>query len=126
MYNAKIMDHFQNPRNTGELPDANGVGSYGSPNTGDVTRIYLKIVDGRIADIRMQTFGSAVAIASSSMATELVKGKSVDEAEAITREAVSDALDGIPADKMQCSNLAPDAIKAAIADYRKRLGTASG
>ena len=120
MYNAKIMDHFQNPRNTGDLPGANGVGSHGSPNTGDVTRIYLKIVDGRIADVRMQTFGSAVAIASSSMATELVKGMTVDEAEAITRQDVSDALDGIPADKMQCSNLAPDAIKAAIADYRKR------
>ena len=122
MYNAKIMDHFQNPRNTGELPDANGIGSYGSPNTGDVTKIYLRIANNRIVDIRMQTFGSAVAIASASMATELVRGKDIKEAEKITREDVSEALDGIPPDKMQCSNLAPDAIKAAIADYRKRCG----
>jgi nitrogen fixation NifU-like protein len=120
MYNPTIMEHFQNPRNAGEIPDADGIGQAGNPEKGDVMKMYIKVTDGIITDARHQTFGSAVAIAVSSMASLMIIGKTLDEAHAITREAVSDALDGIPPNKMTCSNMAPDAIKAAIDNYRDK------
>lgn len=120
MYNDTIMEHFHNPRNVGEIDDADAVGQAGNAATGDVMRIYLKITDGRIVACRHKTFGNAVAIAVSSMASLMIEGKTLAEAEEISKEDVSVALDGIPPDKMTCSNMAPDAIKAAVADYRKR------
>ncbi len=120
MYNPTIMEHFQNPRNAGDISEADGIGQAGNPEKGDVMKMYIKVTDGIITDAKHQTFGSAVAIAVSSMASLMIIGKTLDEAYAITREAVSDALDGIPPDKMTCSNMAPDAIKAAIDDYRKK------
>lgn len=120
MYNETIMEHFHNPRNVGEFDDADAVGQAGNAATGDVMRIYLKITDGRIVACRHKTFGNAVAIAVSSMATLMIEGKTLTEAEQITKEDVSDALDGIPPEKMTCSNMAPDAIRAALADYRRR------
>lgn len=122
MYNDTIMEHFQNPRNVGEIDDADAVGQAGNAATGDVMRIYLKITDGRITACRHKTFGNAVAIAVSSMASLMIEGKTLAEAEEISKEDVSEALDGIPPDKMTCSNMAPDAIKAAVADYRKKHG----
>jgi nitrogen fixation NifU-like protein len=121
MYNQTVLDHFQNPRNTGEIPDADGIGSVGNPACGDVMKVYIKIADGRLADIRCKTFGCAAAIACGSMASELVKGKTIDEAVGLTREKVAEALQGLPPEKVVCSNLAPDAIRAAIEDYRSRL-----
>lgn len=120
MYNEIVLEHFQNPRNVGEIPDADGVGAVGNPACGDVMKVYLKIADNRIADIKCKTFGCAAAIACSSMASELVKGKTLDEATRLTREEVAAALHGLPPKKMACSNLAPDAIRAAIEDYRSR------
>jgi nitrogen fixation NifU-like protein len=120
MYNETIMEHFYNPRNVGEIADADGVGQAGNPDTGDVMRMYLKIADGCVVEARHKTFGNAVAIAVSSMASLMVIGKTLDDALAISKEDVSAALDGIPPDKMTCSNMAPDAIKAAIEDYRSR------
>ncbi len=122
MYNETVLDHFQNPRNTGEIPDADGVGSVGNPACGDVMKIFIKVVDGRLVDVKYKTFGCAAAIACSSMASELVKGKTVEEAAQLTRRDVADALHGLPDEKMACSNLAPDAIRAAIEDYRARQG----
>jgi nitrogen fixation NifU-like protein len=119
MYNATIMEHFQNPRNVGDMDDADGVGQSGNPETGDVMKMFIKVTDDRITEAVHQTFGNAVAIAVSSITTEMVIGRSLDEACAITKEDVSDALDGIPADKMTCSNMAPDAIRAAIDDFHK-------
>jgi len=112
------MEHFHNPRNVGEIEEADGIGQAGNPETGDVMKMYIKIADGRITEARHKTFGNAVAIAVSSMATLMIIGKTLDEAAAMTREDVSRALDGIPPDKMDCSNMAPDAVRAAIEDYR--------
>jgi nitrogen fixation protein NifU and related proteins len=120
MYNPTIMEHFQNPRNAGDISDADGIGQAGNAEKGDVMKMFIKVTDGIITDAKHQTFGSAVAIAVSSMASLMITGKTLDQAYAITREAVSDALDGIPPDKMTCSNMAPDAIRAAIDDYRKK------
>ena len=120
MYNPTIMEHFQNPRNVGEIDDASGIGQAGNAEKGDVMRMYIRVTDGRITQAKHQTFGSAVAIAVSSMASLMIIGKTVDEAYQITREAVSEALDGIPPDKMICSNMAPEAITNAIDDFRNR------
>ena len=114
------MDHFQNPRNTGEILDADGVGMVGNPACGDVMKMYIKVADGKLVEVKYKTFGCAAAIACSSMASELVTGKLLDEAEKLTRQEVADALDGLPEEKIACSNLAPDAIRAAIEDYRSR------
>lgn len=120
MYNETVMDHFQNPRNTGDMPAPDGVGSVGNPACGDVMKIFIRVADGRIAEVTYQTFGCAAAIACSSMASELIKGKTVEEAGALTRDDVALALGGLPERKMACSNLAPDAIRAAIEDFRSR------
>ncbi|RME29428.1 MAG: iron-sulfur cluster assembly scaffold protein [Candidatus Zixiibacteriota bacterium] len=120
MYNPTIMEHFMNPRNVGEIADPDGVGIAGKPESGDMMKMYLRIRDGRIVEAKHETFGSGVAIAVSSRATEMIIGMPVEEAYALTREDLSAALDGIPPEKMDCSNMAPDAIKAAIDDYRRR------
>ncbi len=120
MYSDKVMDHFKNPRNVGEIKDADGVGTVGNPVCGDMMTMYIKVKDGRISDIKFKTYGCGAAIATSSMTTELALGKTVDEAEAITRQDVADALDGLPPVKMHCSNLASDALREAIKDYRKK------
>lgn len=120
MYSAKLMDHFMNPRNVGEMPDADGIGMEGNPVCGDVMKLYIKVKDERIVDAKFQTFGCGAAIAVSSMVTEMVKGKTLDEAMGISKEAVADALDGLPAQKMHCSNLGADALKKAIEDYKNR------
>ncbi len=119
MYNDKIVEHFNNPRNVGELKDADAVGDAGSFKCGDTMKLYLKLKDGRIDDIKFQTFGCAAAIASSSMLTELVKGKTLDEALQVTNQDVADELGGLPPLKMHCSNLAADALHNAIANYRE-------
>ncbi len=121
MYSEKVMDHFTNPRNVGEIEDANGVGMVGNPACGDIMKLTIKVEDGVIKDIKFKTFGCGAAIATSSMVTELVKGKPLDEAEKITNKTVAEALDGLPPVKMHCSNLAADALHAAIEDYKKRL-----
>jgi nitrogen fixation protein NifU and related proteins len=121
MYSKKVIEHFQNPRNVGEIKDANGVGTVGNPSCGDIMKMYIKVENGIIIDIKFQTFGCGAAIATSSITTDLVKGKTVEEAEKLTRDAVAEALDGLPPIKMHCSNLAADALRAAIADYRARL-----
>ena len=121
LYSDKVMDHFRNPRNVGVLEDANGIGEVGNPVCGDIMKMYLKINDAEIIeDVKFETFGCGSAIASSSMATELIKGKSVEEALSLTNKAVAEALDGLPAHKMHCSVLAEEAIKSAIDDYNKR------
>ena len=121
LYSDKVMDHFRNPRNVGVLEDANGVGEVGNPVCGDIMKMYLKINDDEIIeDVKFETFGCGSAIASSSMATELIKGKSVEEALSLTNKAVAEALDGLPAHKMHCSVLAEAAIKSAIDDYNNR------
>ena len=121
LYSDKVMDHFRNPRNVGVLEDANGVGEVGNPVCGDIMKMYLKINDDEIIeDVKFETFGCGSAIASSSMATELIKGKSVEEALSLTNKAVAEALDGLPAHKMHCSVLAEEAIKSAINDYNNR------
>jgi nitrogen fixation NifU-like protein len=122
MYTEKVIDHFENPRNVGEMSDANGIGEVGNPTCGDITKIFLKIEDNIIKDIKFKTFGCAAAIASSSMLTEMAKGKTIDEALQITDEAVAEMLDGLPPQKMHCSNMAADAMHAAVEDYRKKLG----
>jgi nitrogen fixation protein NifU and related proteins len=118
MYNEKVVDHFSNPRNVGELADADAIGENGSFKCGDTMKIYLKIEDGRIVDVRFQTYGCGAAIASSSMLTEMVKGKTLDEALEITNQDVADELGGLPPLKLHCSNLAADALHNAIANYR--------
>jgi nitrogen fixation protein NifU and related proteins len=120
MYTEKVKEHFKNPRNVGEIKNANGVGTVGNPTCGDVMTIYLKIKDERIEDIKFKTYGCAAAIASTSMTTELVKGKTIEEALKITRNDVAEELGGLPDYKMHCSNLATDALKKAIEDYRKK------
>jgi len=124
MYSKKLMDHFQNPRNVGEMPDADGVGVEGNPTCGDVMKLYIKVKDDKIVDAKFQTFGCGAAIAVSSMITEMAKNKTLDEALAITKESVADALDGLPPQKMHCSNLGADALHKAIEDYRKKQGAA--
>ena len=121
MYSDKVMDHFQNPRNVGEIEDANAVGEVGNPTCGDIIKLYLKINDSdeTIEDISFKTFGCGAAVATSSMVTELVKGKKLDEALTVSRDTVAEALDGIKKKKMHCSNLATDALKNAIEDYKK-------
>ncbi|MFO8077827.1 MAG: Fe-S cluster assembly scaffold protein NifU [Thermoplasmatota archaeon] len=120
MYSKKVLDHFQNPRNMGEIEDADGVGTEGNPVCGDLMTIYIKVKDNKIEDIKFKTFGCAAAIATSSMITELAKGKSIDEAEKITRSNVADNLDGLPPIKLHCSNLAADALHTAIKDYKAK------
>ena len=120
LYSEKVMDHFRNPRNLGSIPDANGVGEAGNAKCGDIMKMYLKIEEGIIQDVKFETFGCGSAIASSSMATELIKGKPVEEAEQLTNQAVAEALDGLPAYKMRCSVLAEEAIRAALEDYRSK------
>jgi nitrogen fixation NifU-like protein len=122
MYSEKVMEHFANPHNVGELPDANGVGEVGNPKCGDIMRMYLKIRNNTIEDVKFKTFGCGAAIATSSMATDLIKGKSVDEALKLTNKAVIEALDGLPPIKVHCSVLAEQAVKAALTDYYRRQG----
>ena len=122
MYSAKVLDHFSNPRNVGEIEDANAVGQVGNAKCGDIMKIYMKIEDDTVKDIKFKTFGCGAAVATSSMATEMVKGKSVDEALSLTNKAVMEALDGLPSAKIHCSVLAEEAIHAAIEDYYDRLG----
>ncbi|MBZ2173706.1 Fe-S cluster assembly scaffold protein NifU [Schnuerera sp. xch1] len=120
MYSEKVMDHFKNPRNVGEIEDADGIGEVGNPRCGDIMKMYLKIEDGIIIDVKFKTFGCGSAIASSSMATEIIKGKSIDEAMKVTNKAVAEALDGLPPVKMHCSVLAEQAIKSALLDYSRK------
>lgn len=120
LYSEKVMDHFRNPRNVGAIEDANGIGEVGNPQCGDIMKIYLKIEDDIIKDVKFETFGCGSAIASSSMATELIKGKSVSEAMKLTNKAVTEALDGLPPHKLHCSVLAEEAIQAALDDYNSR------
>lgn len=120
MYSEKVMDHFMNPRNMGEIPDADGVGTVGNPACGDIMQLYIKVEGNVIKDVKFKTFGCGAAIATSSMVTELVKGKTLEEAEKISNKTVAEALDGLPPIKMHCSNLAADALHAAIEDYRKK------
>ena len=122
LYSEKVMDHFRNPRNVGVIEDADGVGEVGNAKCGDIMKIYLKIRDGIIVDVKFETFGCGSAIASSSMATELIKGKPVSEVRALTNKAVAEALDGLPAHKLHCSVLAEEAIKRALQDYYEKNG----
>ncbi|MDK2989721.1 MAG: nitrogen fixation protein NifU [Methanoculleus sp.] len=122
MYSERVMDHFTNPRNMGEIPDADGIGEVGNPACGDIMRITLRIEENRIVDAKFKTFGCAAAIASSSMATELIRGKTLDEAWAVTNRAVAEALEGLPPQKVHCSVLAEEGIHKAIDDYRTRHG----
>lgn len=122
IYTEKVMDHFRNPRNVGELKDANAIGEVGNPKCGDIMRVYLKIENNIIEDVSFMTFGCGSAVASSSMATELIKGKTLEEAWNITNKAVAEALDGLPPVKMHCSVLAEEAIHKAINEYRKSNG----
>ena len=120
MYSEKVLDHFKNPRNVGDLKDADAEGSVGNPVCGDVMTMYIKVKDDRIEDIKFKTYGCGAAIATSSMTTELAKGKTLDEAMEITRQSVADALDGLPPVKMHCSNLAADALHEAIKNYKEK------
>ena len=122
LYSEKVMDHFRNPRNVGVIENADGVGEVGNPVCGDIMKIYLKIRDDTIADVKFETFGCGSAIASSSMATELIKGKPVSDALQLTNKAVTEALGGLPAHKLHCSVLAEEAIKAALQDYYEKNG----
>ena len=119
-YSEEVMDHFTNPRNMGEIPDADGVGTVGNPVCGDIMRLYLKIKDERIEDIKFKTFGCGAAIASSSMLTELVKGKTIDEALKTSNKAIIEALGGLPSQKRHCSILAEEALEKAVNDYRSK------
>ncbi|OCC15834.1 Iron-sulfur cluster assembly scaffold protein IscU/NifU-like protein [Dissulfuribacter thermophilus] len=121
MYSQKVMEHFSNPRNTGEIPQADGVGEVGNPACGDMMTFYIKVKDGRIEDVKYKTFGCVAAIAVSSMVSEMVKGKTLEEAKTITNKAVAEALDGLPKQKMHCSNLGAKALKEAIKDYEIKV-----
>ena len=123
MYTEKVMDHFTNPRNVGEIENADGVGLVGNPVCGDVMKLFIKVEDGRIVDAKFKTFGCGAAIATSSMVTEMVKGKTLEEALIISNKAVAEALDGLPPNKMHCSNLAADALHKAIEDYHSKVKT---
>lgn len=120
MYSEKVIEHFTNPRNVGEIPDADGVGEIGNPVCGDTTKVYLKVEGNIIKDIKFKTFGCGAAIASSSMLTEMAKGKTIEDALKITNEDVAEMLGGLPPQKMHCSNLAADAMHAAIEDYKSK------
>ena len=120
LYSEKVMDHFMNPRNVGTIDDADGVGEVGNAKCGDIIKIFIKVDNDIISDVKFQTFGCGSAIASSSMATELIKGKPLSQALELTNKAVAEALDGLPAHKLHCSVLAEEAIKAAIEDYQKK------
>ena len=122
MYSEKVLEHFHNPHNTGEIENADGVGEVGNPQCGDMMRITIKVKDGRLEDIKWKTLGCGAAIATSSVMTDLAKGKTVEEALALTRDNVAQALDGLPPAKMHCSNLATDGLRAAIEDYMKKNG----
>ncbi|MGI5937095.1 MAG: Fe-S cluster assembly scaffold protein NifU [Oscillospiraceae bacterium] len=122
MYSEKVMDHFMNPRNVGEIEDADGIGEVGNPRCGDIMRIYIKVDNGIITDVKFKTFGCGSAIASSSMATEMIKGKPIEEALTLTNKAVAEALDGLPPVKMHCSVLAEEAVKAAVKNYYDKNG----
>ena len=122
LYSEKVFDHFSNPRNVGEIEDANGIGEVGNAKCGDIMKMYLKIENGIIVDVKFKTFGCGAAIATSSMATEMIKGKSIDDALKLTNKAVVEALDGLPAVKIHCSVLAEEAIKSALKDYYERNG----
>ncbi|MCD7817804.1 MAG: Fe-S cluster assembly scaffold protein NifU [Lachnospiraceae bacterium] len=124
LYSEKVMDHFKNPRNVGVIENADGVGEVGNAVCGDIMKIYLKIEDGIVEDVKFETFGCGSAIASSSMATELIKGQPVSEALALSNKAVAEALDGLPAHKLHCSVLTEEAIKAAVKDYYDKNGIA--
>ena len=124
LYTETVMDHFTHPRNVGEIPDADGVGEVGNAKCGDIMKMYLKIKDGVIEDVKFETFGCGSAIATSSMATEMIKGKPVSEALSLSNKAVVEALDGLPAYKLHCSVLAEEAIKSAVKDYYDRNGIA--
>ena len=119
-YSEKVMDHFMHPRNVGEIADADGVGNVGNPVCGDIMKMFIKVKDNVITDVKFQTFGCGAAIATSSMATEMIKGKTLDEALKLTNQAVADALEGLPPVKMHCSVLAEEAVRAAIDDYLKK------
>ena len=122
VYSEKVMDHFANPRNVGEIPNADGIGKVGNPQCGDVMWLYIKVKDNIITDIKFKTFGCGAAIATSSMITELARGKTLEEAKKISRQDVAESLDGLPPTKMHCSNLASDALREAIKDYEARKG----
>ena len=122
LYSEKVMDHFMNPRNVGVIEDADGVGEVGNAKCGDIMKIYLKIENNIIVDVKFETFGCGSAIASSSMATEMIKGKSINDAMSLTNQAVTEALDGLPAVKIHCSVLAEEAIKNALRDYYEKNG----
>ena len=122
LYTEKVMDHFEHPRNVGEIEHADGVGQVGNPKCGDIMKMYLKIDDGVITDVKFKTFGCGAAIATSSMATDLIKGKTIDEALKLTNKAVVEALEGLPPIKVHCSVLAEQAVKAALSDYYRRQG----
>ena len=124
LYSEKVMDHFRHPRNVGVIENADGVGEVGNARCGDIMKIYLKIDDGIVTDVKFETFGCGSAIASSSMATEMIKGKPIDEVLTLTNKAVTEALDGLPAHKLHCSVLAEEAIKAAVKDYYDKNGIA--
>jgi len=119
-YSEKVMDHFMNPRNVGEIKDADGIGEVGNPRCGDIMKMYIKVKDNKITDVKFLTFGCGAAVATSSMITELIKGKTLDEALEISNRQVAEALNGLPPVKMHCSNLAEQAVKAAIEDYKKK------
>ncbi len=121
-YSEKVMDHFQNPRNMGEMPDADGTGRVGNPTCGDLMEVYIKVNEGKLEDVKFKTFGCGAAIATSSMVTEMAKGLTLEEALKITKQAVADELGGLPPIKMHCSNLASDALHAAIKDYMEKKG----
>ena len=122
LYSEKVLDHFSNPRNVGELPDADGIGEVGNAKCGDIMKMYIKVNNGIITDVKFKTCGCGAAVATSSIATEMIKGKSIDEALQLTNKAVVEALDGLPAVKVHCSVLAEQAIKAALSDYYRRQG----
>ena len=122
LYSEKVLDHFSNPRNVGEIENADGVGEVGNAKCGDIMKMYIKVDDGIISDVKFKTFGCGAAVATSSMATELIKGKSIDDALKLTNKAVVEALYGLPAVKLHCSVLAEQAIKSALADYYTRQG----
>lgn len=124
MYSEKVMEHFRHPRNVGEMENPDGTGRVGNPVCGDIMELYIKVKDGMIVDAKFQTFGCGAAIATSSMVTELVKGKTLEEALKISNKTVAEALDGLPANKLHCSVLAEEALQAAIEDYKKRSGKA--
>jgi len=126
MYSEKVMEHFTNPRNVGEMEDADGVGTVGNPVCGDVMKIFIKVRDDHLDDIKFKTFGCGAAIATSSMVTEMAKGRTLEEALTISNKGVAEALDGLPPQKMHCSNLAADALHAAIEDYRQKQSADTG